>query len=217
MPCLLGSLAGETAGHGFCFKQGRSLRYFVSWGVSTLGKMGRRGVRRLVHKGRIVRKSPTFENLPKRKQAGLKVRSGGWTIRGVALRCKGYMRMKLRNQVVQIALRFDCRWIGQPVERCPNNQQAQQTRRGLDFHGLSRLSVHPWGCVLLAVIPVRTFCRRSCSVRLAWAARASPVPSMRETLSEMACNDNGKAVKRNGNRLRRLCATVHVSCHAPLN
>ena len=99
----------------------------------------------MVHKGRIVGRSSTFENLPKRKQAGLKVRSGGRAIRCVVLRCKGYMGMKLRNQVVQIALRFDCRWIGQPVERCPNNQQAQQTCRDLSSHSLVALCIYPSG------------------------------------------------------------------------
>jgi hypothetical protein len=74
-----------------------------------------------MHKGRVVRRSSTFENLPKRKQAALKVRRGDRAIRCVLLRCKVYMGMNLRNQVLQVALRFDCRWIGQPVERCPNN------------------------------------------------------------------------------------------------
>ena len=126
-------------------KQGRSLRYFVSWGKSALGKRGRRGVCRLMHKGRVVGRSITFENLPKRKHAGLKVRGGGPTIRCVVLRCKGYMGMKLRNQVVQISLWFDCRWVGQPVERCPNNQQAQQIRRDLRSHGLLALCIYPSG------------------------------------------------------------------------
>ena len=124
-------------------KQGRSLRYFVSWAKSALGKRGRRGVCRLMHKGRVVGRSITFENLPKRKHAGLKVRGGGPTIRCVVLRCKGYMGMKLRNQVVPTAQRFDCRWIGQPVERCPNNQQAQQTRRDLGSHSLVARCVDP--------------------------------------------------------------------------
>jgi hypothetical protein len=53
--------------------------------------------------------------------------------------------MKLRNQVLQIALRFDCRWIGQPVERCPNNQQAQQTYRDLGSHSLVAPCIHPSG------------------------------------------------------------------------
>ncbi len=93
-----------------------------------------------MHKGRIRGRSSTFENLPKRKQAGAKVRSVGGAIRCVIFRGKGYMGMKLRNQVVQIALRFDCRWIGQPIERCPNNQQAQQTCRDLGPHSLAALS-----------------------------------------------------------------------------
>src|SRR5260370_34859810 len=37
---------------------------------------------------------------------------------------------------------------------------------------------------------------------------------MRETLSEMAGAENGKAVKRNGNQLRTLGATVEISCHS---
>src|SRR5258705_4385566 len=98
-----------------------------------------------MHKGRVVGRSSTFENLTKRKQAGLKVGSGGWAIRGVVLRCKGYMGIKLRNQVVQIAMWFDCRWIGQPVERCSNNHQAQQTRRDLGSHSLVALCTYPSG------------------------------------------------------------------------
>src|SRR6266403_788930 len=113
--------------------------------VSALGKRGRRGVCRVMHKGRVVGRSSTFENLTKRKQAGLKVGSGGWAIRGVVLRCKGYMGIKLRNQVVQIAMWFDCRWIGQPVERCSNNHQAQQTRRDLGSHSLVALCTYPSG------------------------------------------------------------------------
>lgn len=126
-------------------KDYRSLKYFVSLGKSSLGKTGRRGVCRLVHKGRIVERSSTFENRPKRKQTGLKVKSGGQAIRCVVLRCKGYMGMMLRNQVVQVAPRFDCRWIGQPVERCPNNQQAQQTCHDLGSHSLVAPCIHPSG------------------------------------------------------------------------
>jgi hypothetical protein len=126
-------------------KEYRSLKYFVSLEKSSLGKTGRRGVCRLVHKGRIVGRSSTFENPPKGKQAGLKVRSGGRAIRCVAVRCKGYMGMKLRNQGVQIGLRFDCRWIGQPVERCPNNQQTQQTCRDLGSHSFVALCIYPSG------------------------------------------------------------------------
>src|SRR5207247_268796 len=71
-------------------------------GESTLRKAGRRRVCRLVHKGRIVGRSSTFENLPKRKQAGLKVRMEGQVIRCVVPRCKGYLGMKLRNQVFRL-------------------------------------------------------------------------------------------------------------------
>jgi hypothetical protein len=53
------------------------------------------------------------------------------------------MGMKQRNQVLQIALRFDCRWIGQPVERCPNNDQAQQTCRDLGSHSLVAPCIYP--------------------------------------------------------------------------
>jgi len=126
-------------------KEYRSLKYFVSLGKSSLGKTGRRGVCRLVHKGRIVERSSTFENPPKRKQTGLKVRSGGRAIRSVVLCCKGYMGMKLRNQVVRVVLRFDCRWIGQPVEGCPNNQQAQQTCRDRGAHSLVAPCIYPSG------------------------------------------------------------------------
>jgi hypothetical protein len=88
-----------------------------------------------MHKGRIRAGSSAFENLPKRKQAGLKVRSVGEAIRWLMFRGKQCMGMNLRNQVVQIARRFDCRWIGQSIERCPNNQQAQQACRDLGSPG----------------------------------------------------------------------------------
>jgi hypothetical protein len=51
--------------------------------------------------------------------------------------------MKLRNYVVPITLRLNCRWIGHPVESCPNNQQAQQTRRDLGTHSLVALCIYP--------------------------------------------------------------------------
>jgi hypothetical protein len=47
--------------------------------------------------------------------------------------------MKLRNQIAQIAFTFHGRWIGQPVERYPNNQQAQQTCRDLNSHSFIAL------------------------------------------------------------------------------
>ena len=53
--------------------------------------------------------------------------------------------MKLRDQVVQVAPRFDCRWIGQPVERCPDNQHAQQTCRDFGSYGLVALCIYPSG------------------------------------------------------------------------
>jgi len=126
-------------------KQYRSLRYVVSCGKSSLGKTGRRGVCRLTYKGRVVGRASTLENLPKRRQAGLKVRSAGQAIRCVVLRCNRYMVMELGNQGVPIALRFDCRWIGQPVERCPNDQQAQQTCRDLGSRSLIALCIYPSG------------------------------------------------------------------------
>src|SRR2546426_3273855 len=36
---------------------------------------------------------------------------------------------------------------------------------------------------------------------------------MRETLSEMACDESGRAVKSNSNQLRTLAATVEVRTH----
>jgi hypothetical protein len=98
-----------------------------------------------MHKGRIAGRSSTFENLPKRKKPGLKVRSVCGAIRWLIFRGNGYMEMQLRNQVVRIALRFDCRWIGQPIERCPNNQQAQQTGRYWGSHSLIALCNYPSG------------------------------------------------------------------------
>jgi hypothetical protein len=169
----------------------------------------------LVHKGRIVGRSSTFENLPKRKQAGLKVRSGVRAIQCVVLRSKGYMGMKLRNQVVQIALRLNCRWIGQPVERCPNNQQAQQTCRDLDSHSLVACPFIPWG-MCAACSHSRSQILSEVMLRsIGLGSKGIPSLSlMRETLSEMAGAENGKAVKRNGNQLRTLGATVEISCHS---
>src|SRR6266404_2024150 len=169
-------------------KEVRLLRYLVSWGKPALGKRGRRGVCRLMHKGRVVGRSPTFENLPKRKQAGLKVRRGGWAIRCVLLRCKGYMGMNLRNQVLQIALRFDCRWIGQPVERCPNDQHAQQTYRNLGSQSLIALCPYPSG------------------KSVACGHWLHPLRTMQQTLSEIACDREGINVQRNSNQPRTLAA-----------
>jgi hypothetical protein len=45
-------------------------------------------------------------------------------------------------------------------------------------------------------------------LRLAQAAKVSPVFLMRETLSEMACDENGKTVKRSG-------TTVEVNATGP--
>jgi len=131
-----------------------------------------------VHKGRIVGRSSTFENLPKRKQAGLKVRMEGQVIRCVVPRCKGYLGMKLRNQSVQIALRFDCRWIGQPVEGCPNNQQAQQTCRDRGAHSLVAPCIYPSG----KNVAYGHWLRQQ---------RASPLLTMQETLWEIACDQKG--------------------------
>jgi len=101
-----------------------------------------------MHKGRIRAGSSTFKNLPKRKQTGLKVRSVGGAIQRLVFRGKQYMGMKRRNQVVQIARRFDCRWIGQSVERCPDNQQAQQTCRDLGSPGPRAPSKHRLGKIV---------------------------------------------------------------------
>jgi hypothetical protein len=150
-----------------------------------------------VHKDRIVGRSSTFENLPKRKQVGLKVRSGGRAIRCVVLHCKGHMGMKLRNQVVQIAPRFDCRWIGQPVERCPNNQQAQQTRRDLGSHSFLAPCIYPSGTSVAYVIGPDSK-RIPCSY--------DATNSMRDSL-----RPEGIHVQRNGNRPRRLATAAVVS------
>lgn len=53
----------------------------------------------------------TFINLAKRKQAVLKVRSRGRTIRCM-VHCNSYMAIKAGNKVVLIAVRLNCRWIG---------------------------------------------------------------------------------------------------------
>jgi hypothetical protein len=140
----MASHAGETTRTDFVSMQDRSLRYFVS-GKRALGKTGRGGVCRLTHKRRIVGRSSIFENLPKRKQAGLKVRSVDGAIRCVFFRGKGYMLVKLRNQVVQVALQSDCRRIWQPIERCPNDQQAQQTCRDFGSHRFVALCNCPSG------------------------------------------------------------------------
>jgi hypothetical protein len=150
-----------------------------------------------VHKGRTVGRSSTFQNLPKRKQAGLKVRSGGRAIRCVVLRCIGYMGMKLRNQVVQIALRFYCRWIGQPVERCPNNQQAQQTRHDLGSHSFVALCIYPSGT----------------SVAYGNCPDSNGIPSSYDATNSMGDSLRPERihVQRNGNRPRTLAGAVVVS------
>src|ERR1017187_9156592 len=75
----------------------RSLRYFVSWGKPSLRKTGRGGVCRLTYKGRVVGRSSTFENLAKRKQAGLKKRSASQAIRCMVLHCNSCMVVTLGN------------------------------------------------------------------------------------------------------------------------
>jgi len=47
---------------------------------------------------------------------------------------------------------------------------------------------------------------------LAQAAKTSSVPTMRETLWEIACDQKGYMYSENGNRSRRLAAPVVVSC-----
>jgi hypothetical protein len=150
----------------------------------------------LIHKGRVVGRSSTFEKLPKQKQACLKVGSGGWAIRCVAPRCKGNLGMKLRNQVVQIDLRFDCRGIGQPVERCPNNQQAQQTCRDLGSHSLVAPAIIRPERAFLTVIG-----SGSKGIPCSYVARNSMGGSLRQ---------ESIYVQRNGNRPRRLAAAVVV-------
>lgn len=59
------------------------------------------------------------------------------------------MGMQLRNQVAQVALRFNRRWIGQSVERYPNNQQAQQTYRELDSHDSGSLCIYSPGTTVV--------------------------------------------------------------------
>lgn len=55
---------------------------------SFLGKRGRRSVCGLAHKYSVVGRSFTFQNLLNRKQADLKVKSGGWVIPHVVTRCQ---------------------------------------------------------------------------------------------------------------------------------
>ena len=93
-------------------KQYRSPQYFVGWEECSSGKTGRRRVCRLAYKGWLVGGAPTFENLPKRKRACLKMRSTCQAIQCVVLRYNTYMIVTLRSQTALISLRPNCRWIG---------------------------------------------------------------------------------------------------------
>ena len=181
MRCLVASLAGGR-GANSTSKQYRSIRYFVSRRWPPSGKAGRRGVCRVTYEGQLVGRASTFENLAKRKQAGLKVRSASQPVRCMVLRCNRQMAIKPGDQIVLNTMRLHCRRIGWPVERSPNHDQAQQTCHDLDFHSLMSRPVIRRQSVLLAVIPVRRFRLRSGCVRLAQAAKTlSPLVSMRNT------------------------------------
>ena len=112
----------------------RELREFV------LRKIRRRGVGRLTNRIQLMGRTCTFKNLAKGKKPVLKMRSRGRTIR-YRIRCKSYMVIQPGNEVVAIAVRLNCRWIGQPVKGSPNDHQAQQTYPDLEAH---ILLAGPW-------------------------------------------------------------------------
>ena len=92
-----------------------------------------------MHEGRIVGGSSTLENLPKPKtswpesEERRRGQSDAWFFSCLT---------KVHGNEAEKPDCSDCpavwtgRWIRQPVKRCPNNQQAQQTCRDLGFHSL---------------------------------------------------------------------------------
>ena len=155
--------------------------------MSILEKTGRRSVCRLAYKDQFVRRARAFGNPPKRKEAGLKVRSASQTIRCMILRCNRYVVIKLGDQVVLITLRLHCRWIRQAVERSANNHQTQQTCRDLDSHRLVACPYTREEAVACSHFTDSV----SGHVTFDWPrSNATPFPSMRETVWEIACNEN---------------------------
>ncbi len=125
-------------------KQGRSLRYFVSRGVDF--KKGREETCLSLGAQRSDRRKVLYlRESAQTKTSWPESEDGrpGNPMRGSSLqRVPGN---EAEKPSVQIALRFDCRWIGQPVEGCPNNQQAQQTCRDRGAHSLVAPCIYPSG------------------------------------------------------------------------
>jgi len=65
----------------------------------------------LTNKSQLMGRTCTFKNLAKQKQAVLKMRSRGRTIRCMIC-CNSYMVIKPGHEVVLIGVRLNCRWIG---------------------------------------------------------------------------------------------------------
>src|SRR5882762_11667871 len=116
MGCWVASFSLRGRGTDSLPKQNRSIRYFASQRMPSLGNAGRRGVCRVTYKGQLAGRASTFENPVKRKQAGLKVSSASQAIQCMLLRRDGHTVVKPRDQIVLLPLRLHCRWIGQTVE-----------------------------------------------------------------------------------------------------
>ena len=130
----------------------------VAWllralGKSYLGRTGRRAVCRSTHEGQLKERNSTLENLARQKQPGLNMGTAGRAIQCVIIRCNERMVIRLGNQFALITLRLNCRWIGQPVKRSSNDQQAQQACRDLDFQSLANRPNVPSGKYSAGVHP----------------------------------------------------------------
>lgn len=65
----------------------------------------------MTHKDQLVGRAFTFENLSKREEAALKVKSAGQAIRCMVLCRNRFSVSEVGNQILLITLRLDCRWI----------------------------------------------------------------------------------------------------------
>ncbi len=92
------------------------------------------------------------------------------------------MAIQMRNQVVLIALKPNCRGIGHPVERAADNQHAQQKRR--KFH-------HPGGsaAVFSTAFVVVDRVHKSFQGRLQLIRSADRSQSKLENPTRIDCND----------------------------
>jgi hypothetical protein len=144
-------------------RRGRGERFSLStisvaWllrglGKSYLGITGRRAVCRSTHEGQVKGRTSTLKKLARQKQPGLNTRTARHAMQCVIIRCNVRMVISLGNQFRLITLRPNCRWIGQPVERSSNNQQAQQKCRDSDFQSLVNRCNVPSGKCAAGVHP----------------------------------------------------------------